>query len=120
MITKEQIAAWVLDRNGTEYLEYDIKLIHQCFQDLAPVSEWVSLGSKYPVYGEAVFIKIGGTVQNIAYNLEGADNTADWLEPYYFEASGELCIHLKNGAGDNIEWIYPEELARLPTPPEAT
>lgn len=57
--------------------------------------EFVSIKVRRPSYGEAVLIKsIAGVVQNITYTLEGADDTPDWFEPYFFSEYEDLRMSL--------------------------
>ena len=59
---------------------------------------------KRPAYGQPVLIKIKGIVQHITYVLDGADDTADWFEPYHFDHDDEL----------KIWWHKVHEWAPLP------
>lgn len=46
--------------------------------------EWISVKDKLPHYGKPVIISIKGVVQSVTYMLDGADETKDWFEPYFF------------------------------------
>ena len=49
------------------------------------MNNWIAMDVKRPGYGEPVLIVVYGVVQNIMYIRDGADDTEDWFEPYYFD-----------------------------------
>lgn len=62
------------------------------------MSEWIKIEDGKPQYGEPVLIRTkGGVVQHITYNLDGADDTPDWFEPYHFDHDDELKFFPESG-----------------------
>jgi len=55
-----------------------------------------------PAYGKPVLIRVGSTVQNITYMLDGCDDEPDWFEPYFFESEDSLKFTHHKVA----EWAY--------------
>lgn len=47
--------------------------------------EWIDVENELPEYGCPVIISIMGTVQHVTYMRDGADDCADWFEPYHYE-----------------------------------
>lgn len=67
--------------------------------------EFVKTEDCLPPYGAPVLIKTtSGTVQHVTYMRDGADDCADWFEPYHFKHDDELKMPLNKVA----------EFARLP------
>tara|TARA_R110000850_G_scaffold276016_1_gene416687 strand:- start:1130 stop:1351 length:222 start_codon:yes stop_codon:yes gene_type:complete len=54
--------------------------------------EWISVEDRLPAYGEPVLIVGNGVTQHITYMLDGADDTEDWFEPFYFEHDDECKV----------------------------
>ena len=69
--------------------------------------EWISVKDRLPEYGRAVLISIKGTVQHVTFSLDGADDTPDWFEPYWFDHDDEL----------KIWWNKVTHWMPLPKPP---
>ncbi len=65
-------------------------------------SGWISVETRMPHYGDPVIIQVGGTVQNITYMRDGADDTPDWFEPYHFEHDDELKAPISH-----VKWWRP-------------
>lgn len=60
------------------------------------MSEWISVDVRLPAYGAPVLIVVFGTVQNITFFRDGADDVSDWFEPFFFEHDDHMKIPLKN------------------------
>jgi len=71
-------------------------------------NQWVSVEDRLPSYGVPVLLFGNGTVQHVTYMLDGADETKDWFEPYYFEHDGE----------QKIPYNKPTHWMSLPEPPK--
>lgn len=52
--------------------------------------EFIPIENSRPPYGAPVLLKINGVVQHITYTLDGADETPDWFEPFYFDHGDDM------------------------------
>ena len=68
------------------------------------MSEWISINEKRPSYGEPVLVVANGVTQNVTMMLDGADETPDWFEPYFFESD------------DNCKFFWDKATHWMPLP----
>ena len=71
--------------------------------------EWISIEDRLPQYGCPVLIVGNGVTQDVTYILDGADDTPDWFEPYFFEHDDEC----------KVWWNKVTHWMPLPEPPKA-
>ncbi|WP_144984888.1 DUF551 domain-containing protein [Halomonas sp. C22] len=57
----------------------------------ALLAGWVSVNDRLPEYGEPCLIVANGVTQNVTYVRDGADDSADWFEPFHYEDKGAAC-----------------------------
>ena len=46
-----------------------------------------------PEYGDPVLLYSNNVIQHVTYMRDGADDVADWFEPYYFEHDDNCKVH---------------------------
>lgn len=67
--------------------------------------EFVNCSEVLPPYGVPVLIIIGSAVQHITYTRDGADDSPDWFEPFYFDHDNDLKIFCSKVS----KWSYLPE-----------
>lgn len=68
------------------------------------MSEWIDIYEKRPDYGHPVLVVANGVTQNVTMTLDGADDTPDLFEPYFFESD------------DNCKFFWHEATHWMPLP----
>lgn len=68
-----------------------------------------------PAYGEPVILRINGVVQNYTYNMDGADDCDDWLEPFgqLIDEDDKREVSFFIHTEKKVEWIYLKDLSNV-------
>lgn len=62
----------------TEFIDRELQKAYE----LGQKAQWISCEERLPNYGDPVLIVVDGKAQPLTFMRDGADDTADWFEPY--------------------------------------